>query len=288
MKFQEALKINKLPGSMKREVITYSLKKAFGLRMHDEEREANQVLRFLAKDAGVITDLASNEITWELNIHGQNMTAVTRRFPSSDLGILHQVMSNREYEPALDLLKKIKKQEAPVRILDAGANVGFASLFFKICFPNAEIICLEIDGGNYQRLVKNLDLNGFKSVSAWNHALWKKESFLELKSDFRDQSECSYYVEEATHETGLKGFHLDYFMKTRNWDFIDLLKIDIEGGERYLFETNEEADKILSKTKLVAIEIHDEYGIRPTIINHFERNGFTHFDHGDLTIAYSS
>jgi FkbM family methyltransferase len=287
MKFLEFLKIKRLPSRMQKRVMAYSLKKMFGCSINNIEKEANQLLRFLAKEDSRIITISENEITWELIIAKQKIKAITRRYPSSDVGILNQVVGNSEYGPAIELLKKIKGETSSVRILDAGANVGFASLNFKAYFPKAEIICLEIDDANYKQLTKNIALNDMKSILALNHALWKKESFLEIKSDFRDQSECSYYVEESKTITNLKGFSLEDFMKQKNWDFIDLLKIDIEGGERYLFESNEEADKILSKTHLIALEIHDEYGIRPSIINHFERNRFKHFNHGDLTIAYS-
>lgn len=38
---------------------------------------------------------------------------------------------------------------------------------------------------------------------------------------------------------------------------IDILKMDIEGGERYLF--NEQAHEWLSKVKILMIELHDRY-----------------------------
>lgn len=66
---------------------------------------------------------------------------------------------------------------------------------------------------------------------------------------------------------------------------IDLLKIDIEGAERYLFETNTLADQILDNTRVLVIEIHDEFDVRKTIEEHLTRHGFTYFNHGDITIA---
>ena len=48
---------------------------------------------------------------------------------------------------------------------------------------------------------------------------------------------------------------IDQIVKENNLEFIDLLKIDIEGGEKELFESNYE--NWLPKTKYIAIELHD-------------------------------
>ena len=42
----------------------------------------------------------------------------------------------------------------------------------------------------------------------------------------------------------------------KKWDFIDLLKIDIEGAEAEIFKSEV---NFLSKTRVIAVEVHDEF-----------------------------
>lgn len=44
-------------------------------------------------------------------------------------------------------------------------------------------------------------------------------------------------------------------MSSKNWETIDILKIDIEGAEKQLFESNYE--NWLPKTKIIMVETHD-------------------------------
>ncbi|MBX2914254.1 MAG: FkbM family methyltransferase [Cyclobacteriaceae bacterium] len=194
---------------------------------------------------------------------------------------MNQVFGYKEYGPVL----KLFKPEEPLTIVDAGANVGFASVFFKTAFLNSSILCLEIDDSNFMLLQKNIAMNGFSNVTTLKEALWKSNAFLEIKRDFRDKSECSYYVEESPSKTALIGHNLLHYRSVMNWQKIDLLKIDIEGAERYLFENPSLANQVLSNTRVLVIEIHDEFAIRKTIEGHLSRHSFTYFNHGDITIA---
>ena len=288
MKLSEVRSVFALPSSVRGLLFKYILKKSIGSEISFAEKEANVILRVLAKSKGSIIEINSTESKLSIPVAGINVLISARRYPSSDLGILFQVLGKKEYQPVIDILKKKRNSTAEIRIIDAGANVGYATLFFKAHFPNAKILSIEIDADNFLQVQRNFDLNNFTSLIPVRKALWKRRANLEIKRDFRDKTECSYYVEEVDSHTNLEGYSLHDFMKDQGWDFIDVLKIDIEGSERYLFESDELADSLLSKTKILAIEIHDEFNIRPAIYKHLTRNGFRHFAHGDLTIAHRS
>jgi FkbM family methyltransferase len=38
----------------------------------------------------------------------------------------------------------------------AGANVGFSTVLFKLLWPNATVVCLEPDAGNFAVLQRNI------------------------------------------------------------------------------------------------------------------------------------
>jgi len=271
----------RLPKVYRSRVWLYALKKLIQIKPGLAETEANRILRTYAKVKGELIAATDTEFTWRLNINNNLLEIFCRRYPSSDLGIMNQVFGNKEYGPVLELFNT----EESLRIVDAGANVGFSSLFFKTAFPNSKILCLEIDDANFLLLQRNISQNGFQNITTLKEALWKSNAFLEIKRDFRDKSECSYYVEESSSNTSLTGHSLLHYLSIMNWQKIDLLKIDIEGAERYLFETNTLADQILDNTRVLVIEIHDEFDVRKTIEEHLTRHGFTYFNHGDITIA---
>ncbi len=281
MKIQEIKYINKLPKEFRKNLLKYVVKKTTGSKINRFEKESNIMLRFIASTDSNLAGTTSNELLWTAIINRNRFELITRRYPSSDLEIMHQVLGNKEYQPIKDLFETGDS----LKVIDAGANVGFTSIYLKSAFPNAQILCLEIDNNNAAQLKKNIQLNRLEGVTILEKALWKRNAFLEIKRDFRDQTECSYYVEESDSQTGLQGHNLNYYMEEMRWDKVDILKIDIEGAERYLFESDEMADRLLESIRVLAIEIHDEFNIRGTIERHFARHGFAHFNHGDITIA---
>ncbi|HEY7772510.1 MAG TPA: FkbM family methyltransferase, partial [Marinagarivorans sp.] len=69
------------------------------------------------------------------------------RIPSSDVPTYQQVFIDREYQ------FKVSKQ--PKVIVDAGANIGLAAIYFANQYPNAKIIAIEPEKGNFDQLTAN-------------------------------------------------------------------------------------------------------------------------------------
>ena len=57
------------------------------------------------------------------------------------------------------------------RIVDCGANIGMALLFFKAVRPEAEVIAFEPHPVTFARLVETIDSNGLHDVHAENAAV---------------------------------------------------------------------------------------------------------------------
>ena len=96
----------------------------------------------------------------------------------------------------------------------------------------------------------------------------------------------SLTVSESFTPTGLKSVSVQKIIDDRKWDFVDILKIDIEGGERFLFA--KEADlSYLSKIKLMVLEIHDEFNIRKPINDILADHQFGILTFGETTIAFN-
>jgi len=209
---------------------------------------------------------------------------------TTDYNIYGQIFRFEEYKPLIDIVNKLWKKEV-LYIVDAGANVGCSTLYFKQLFPEAKIVAIEPQSGNFNILTKNIELNNMqKDVFANKSGLWKDNSNLEITTDFRDGREYAFFLKtvkdfNTTHET-VPGITINDILTEYAFPYIDILKIDIEGSEKYLFENEEMARQTLEKVNFMALEIHDEIVDRKLIISLLEKNGFQYESFHETFFAY--
>jgi FkbM family methyltransferase len=140
---------------------------------------------------------------------------------------------------------------SPAVIVDAGANVGYSVLRFRLEFPNALIIALEPEKTNISQFKKNC--NGDKNIILEEKALWSTNARLRIRS--LDASPNGFQVEE--HPDGdLSAVSVTDILVKHNLRHIDLLKIDIEGSEKIIFESPDTAIW-LERVGMILIETHD-------------------------------
>lgn len=225
------------------------------------------------------------EIQWATNGRKAKWQAALRFNPSSDLHVFYQVWVWLQYRPVVDYMRPWVAMSDKLNIIDAGANVGFTTLYLKSQFPSANIVSLEPESSNYIQLKSNVAANNLQEITLLNAGLWQREAYLEVGRDFGDHREWSFYVKEVAEPTDLRGYDVPTLMKQMQWTRVDLLKIDIEGAERYLFTDDNSALNTLRNVRFLAIEIHDVYPIREKICKYLEQYGFDFFDKGELTIG---
>lgn len=138
----------------------------------------------------------------------------------------------------------------PSLIVDAGANVGYASLRFKLLFPGARIIAIEPEIGNIRQFKKNCQR--YSNISLVPNALWPRSTRLSMVSS--GGSNGFQVIEDENG--GVTATSLPELMRTFGIEKIDLLKIDIEGGEVELFE-DPGAELWLLCVRAILIETHD-------------------------------
>ncbi len=141
----------------------------------------------------------------------------------------------------------------PVNIVDAGANVGLASLFFKLKYPNSKIVAIEIESKNIEMILKNT--KSFNDITVLERGLYNKNTFFKITDPYNATN--SFQIEEVSgnQDYDIQSITLDEILVTNDWKTIDILKIDIEGAEKQLFEENYQ--NWLPKVKVLMIETHD-------------------------------
>lgn len=170
---------------------------------------------------------------------------------TSDHIVFFQVMVYQSYEFA-------RKWRGVNVVIDAGANVGMSACYFSTLFPEARIISIEPESGNFKQLVKNTA--PLKNVTPLQKALWKNDGVLTI--DGSSNETWSFKVNDddvQSNESAVKiaAVSIDSLVSQFNFEYIDILKIDIEGAEYDLFSENYES--WLPRVKYIMIELHDGY-----------------------------
>lgn len=182
---------------------------------------------------------------------------------TSDRLVLDQVFIVQEYKPLVELVLEFQSNKQPILILDAGANAGYTSLYFNHYFPQARIIAIEPDPGNFDVLLKMIAINKLTAaILPMQRALWTNSAeLLSLDSSFRDGMEWSRRTtidNSVNSGVKVKTITLGQLMEENQDESIKILKMDIEGTEVKLF--NDESFKACLRRNVsyVALEIHEE------------------------------
>jgi FkbM family methyltransferase len=141
----------------------------------------------------------------------------------------------------------------PKTIVDAGANVGLASLFFRMKYPNANIVAIEIEEQNIEAIKKNTV--NFSNFAIKHNALFNKKAYFKIIDPYNATNSFQIVETNNPEEANSTSVTLDEILTSNNWETIDILKIDIEGAEKDLFEKNYE--NWLPRTKIIMVETHD-------------------------------
>jgi FkbM family methyltransferase len=217
-------------------------------------------------------------------------TSLKLREGSSDFFVLAQILVYQEHKPLIETISLNGDNfDDILYIIDAGANVGFTSIYLKKFFPKAKIVAIEPDQGNFKMLNTNLMDNGIEDVYPLRAGLWFKEEDLSLGQG-RDQMEWAIFLQsgnsDSNKENTVKGFPLSKIKDMYKFPRVDILKIDIEGGERFLFTNEKDTADLLQNVKYLAIEIHDEFNITQQIKTLIFNQGFSYFTEGETLFAY--
>jgi FkbM family methyltransferase len=195
---------------------------------------------------------------------------------SSDLLTFHQIFTFKEYDINLGFVPRF--------IIDAGANIGLASVFFANKFPETKIIAIEPENSNFKMLEKNT--KNYKNVLLNKRALSNESN---LSFDVVDRGLGNWGFVTEIHDLNIihkvvdtvRSITIDEILIEHNLEYLDLLKIDIEGGEKELFESNYE--NWLPRTKCIIIELHDgiNKGSSKSFFNAISKYDFSYFNRGE-------
>lgn len=160
------------------------------------------------------------------------------------------------------------------RILDCGANVGLASLYFKRAYPSARITAFEADPAIHAFLTENLARNGASDVDAVNGAVWTETGEIDFRCEGADSGSIERFAGDLRGVTRrVPAWRLrDLIAK----EPVDLLKLDIEGAERAVLE---DCVGVLENVRAICLDLHEvDPGRRHTaaVLDLLSREGFVY------------
>ncbi len=173
------------------------------------------------------------------------------RIPADDVFMYNQVFNKRDYG--------MKVNKPPAVVIDAGANIGMASIWFASRFPQAKIIAIEPETGNHDLLRRNVQ--PYPNITLVQAALWDRESELSIVSQpgfgeagFVMTGEGEEIPPGAKIVQKIRALTIPAIMEEFGLDSVDILKMDIEGSEREVFEA---AAPWIGKVETLIAELHE-------------------------------
>lgn len=114
------------------------------------------------------------------------------------------------------------------RIIDGGANIGMATLYFKRLHPNARITAFEADPDIHAIATENIHQRaGHRDVEVRQEALWAEETELDFGSEGAESGRAVHINPERFSPRRVPAVPLAPWLR----EPVDFLKLDIEGAE---------------------------------------------------------
>ena len=202
------------------------------------------------------------------------------RSQTSDYPTFKQIFVAKEYTLSFNFQPKI--------IVDAGANIGLAALYFANLFPEAKIFSIEPEKSNIELLKKNTA--PYKKIQCLPMAL-HHTSNLTLKIIDEGIGKWGFVTKSEVELAktskiigSVETISLESLLETEKIKLIDILKVDIEGAEKFLFEKNYEI--WLPQTRCVIVELHDHWypGCKESVFNAMTKFNFTYYEKGENVV----
>ena len=161
------------------------------------------------------------------------------------------------------------------RILDCGANIGVASLFFRKRYPKARITAFEADPSLFALLDANLAANGAQDVERKHLAVWTAAGTLTFRSEGSDSGMIASLPGAVDgRSVAVPSVRLRDILEAE--PAIDLLKLDIEGAEDAVLA---DCEPSLGRVRALIMDLHEfDPASRqvPRVLDLLARAGFTY------------
>jgi FkbM family methyltransferase len=221
-------------------------------------------LRSVVRKLGLIarSELAGiDKVRYTLNASGRGAGLVTYRLRdgasvalrqgTTDTKVFDEIFVERIYAPCV---AGLPANLGPLTLIDLGANIGISVLFLSRVLEVADIIAVEPDPDSFRLLSENLRRAGLADRSIALRAFAGADhGFAELLDS--GNGACGMRM-GALSESGIPVLPLQEIAASMKTSVPTVLKCDIEGGERQLFQHLRDWEHLV---RYIILELHTEF-----------------------------
>lgn len=196
-------------------------------------------------------------------IHLKDGVRLAYRLNRGDIQSIREVWLDQAYRLPFEL--------RPTSVIDLGANIGFTSLFFAKRYGCSHVIAVEPVPDNAALTKLNLAENGVQATvieAAVGPAAGVAKFAMSRDSNLGHLSDRGVEVDVVA---------MDDLLDLIPEGVVDLVKIDIEGGEAPLLES---APPWLSRVRSIIIEFHPDRVDYPGLVGTLQTAGFRYIAAG--------
>jgi FkbM family methyltransferase len=189
----------------------------------------------------------ADAVNWQLADFGGDKLLI--RPDSTDRHVAHSCLVDREFEAIV--LDRVQA------VFDCGANIGASTVAFSTRFPNATVIAVEPEQDNFALLEANtLGRSNVKRIQAAVAATPGPRMILDPCIGAWGYTT----VDSPRHLQPLgqvvPGLTIDGLMDHFGVAQVDILKLDVEGAEKEVFES---PGIWIDRVRAIVVELHDRY-----------------------------
>ena len=209
----------------------------------------------LSATARIVRNRALRVPFTELPIPGSR-ASVRVRTHGLDVRVFNQIFIWREYDIGeFEHAKRFDREaREPMLIVDCGANIGCSALWFARRYPQAKVVAIEPEAGNFEQLAHNV--RSYPNIEAVRAAVWNSQAEVVIENPQADS--WGYRTAPAGGAHGaaqvISTVTLDEILARHADARTVMVKIDIEGAETGLFAEN---TGWLERVDLLIVELHD-------------------------------
>lgn len=176
-----------------------------------------------------------------------------------DLPVFFDIFFHEVYRPAIPA-------EKPALMVDLGAHIGLASLYFALVYTPECIIAVEPDPQNCLLFQKNTRLFPCKliegAINETDNPLYYHSNVFNYKGRTSEQHYSAKKV---------PGISIRSLLYSSGFSEIGIMKVDMEGAEKILFK---QYNDWLPFTKYIIMEVHQNQ-LTSDFMKLFAQNGYT-------------
>jgi FkbM family methyltransferase len=172
------------------------------------------------------------------------------REAGSDVSTFEEIVKTQIYKVVVHLAQRCEA------IIDLGAHIGLASLYFASQYQSARLFAVEPNPSSYNLLTMNLArLIAFGQCHTLQAAVWGASAPLVAAATDEPEHYSMFSLRPAdgAAEASIPGVTIHQILDRSGFDRVDLLKVDIEGAEVQLFQGDL---SWLRRVRVIAIEFH--------------------------------